>query len=300
MNNLILDSLAIENFKAFKRLTIDRLGRVNLIVGKNNVGKTCLLEALWFQVTHGDTETQKQILQLRHEFVETEKLISQTKNFIYGREEATSLKDRPIKINTLTFPSGSPSAKQIPCLFIPTIRFTPKQIKELWLPIELTPSEDYILQALQIIEPKVLRISLREKEQDWLPIVRLSGGKEPVFLSSLGEGVNHLFYFALALANVENGILLIDEIENGLHYSIQPQVWQFIFEMAQRLNVQVFATTHSWDCIEAFQQVVQECPEPENLLISLWEVKGKAGEVVGVLADKEKLKVIVQAHIEVR
>ena len=43
---IILDSLEINNFRAFRHLLIERLGRVNLIVGKNNIGKSCLLEAL--------------------------------------------------------------------------------------------------------------------------------------------------------------------------------------------------------------------------------------------------------------
>ncbi|GAC1393566.1 MAG: hypothetical protein NVS4B11_00190 [Ktedonobacteraceae bacterium] len=46
MGDLILPSLEIRNFRGFHHLQIERLGRVNLIVGKNNIGKTSLLEAL--------------------------------------------------------------------------------------------------------------------------------------------------------------------------------------------------------------------------------------------------------------
>ncbi len=47
MAKLLLDSLEIKGYRCFEHLTIEKLGRVNLIVGKNNVGKTALLEALW-------------------------------------------------------------------------------------------------------------------------------------------------------------------------------------------------------------------------------------------------------------
>ena len=48
------------------------------------------------------------------------------------------------------------------------------------------------------------------------------------------------FGIALALVNARNGLLLIDEFENGLHYLVQPDLWRLIFQVARRLNVQVF------------------------------------------------------------
>jgi AAA15 family ATPase/GTPase len=54
------------------------------------------------------------------------------------------------------------------------------------------------------------------------------------------------------MVNAQDGYLLIDEFENGLHYSVQEQVWEVVFTLAKSLNVQVFATTHSSDCIKAF------------------------------------------------
>ncbi len=62
--------------------------------------------------------------------------------------------------------------------------------------------------------------------------------------------------FYLALTTCENGIVLIDEIENGLHYSVQEEMWKMIFEIAEHLNVQVFATTQSIDAIKAFGKIV--------------------------------------------
>ena len=82
---------------------------------------------------------------------------------------------------------------------------------------------------------------------------------------------------SLALVNVKDGILLIDEFENGLYYSVQPELWQFIFRVARRLNVQVFATTHSWDCIEAFQKAASTDKQAEGFLIRL---ESKLGDIV--------------------
>ena len=69
---------------------------------------------------------------------------------------------------------------------------------------------------------------------------------------------------ALALANVKGGVLLVDEIDTGLHYSVMADMWRMVSERAAALKVQVFATTHSRDCYESLAAVVQsDSPSPE-------------------------------------
>jgi AAA15 family ATPase/GTPase len=102
---------------------------------------------------------------------------------------------------------------------------------------------------------------------------------------------------SLALVNAKDGILLIDEFENGLYYSVQPDLWRLIFRVASRLNVQVFAITHSWDCIEAFQQASRSEQEVEGLLIRL---ESKKGSIVATLFDERQLGIATREHIEVR
>src|SRR5207248_2098407 len=108
---------------------------------------------------------------------------------------------------------------------------------------------------------------------------------------------NRLFGIMLALVNAREGILLVDEFENGLHYSVQPEVWRHLFEVASRLNVQVFATAHSWDCIEAFQKAAQENEKEEGVLVRLQEKKGVIRDTV---FDERELEVITQQQLEVR
>ena len=59
--------------------------------------------------------------------------------------------------------------------------------------------------------------------------------------------LSRLFTVALALANSRDGFLLIDEAENGIHHSVQADYWRLVLQTAQDNNVQVLATTHSWD-----------------------------------------------------
>jgi len=71
----------------------------------------------------------------------------------------------------------------------------------------------------------------------------------------MGDGIWRMLGIALSLVNAENGILLIDEIDTGLHYSVLSKMWHLVQQTAQRLNIQVFATTHSRDCYESLASI---------------------------------------------
>lgn len=109
--------------------------------------------------------------------------------------------------------------------------------------------------------------------------------------------MQHVLGIALALVNAKDGIVLIDEFENGIHYSVQKELWQIVFRLADRLNVQVFATTHSWDCIEGFQKAAQENKQEEGMLIRL---SLKKDEIIATTYDEEDLAVVTKQGIEVR
>ncbi len=130
-------------------------------------------------------------------------------------------------------------------------------------------------------------------------MVKLGRFNAPVSLKSLGDGAYRLFTLALVLSNAEDGILLVDEIENGIHYSALPDVWRLIFQTARRLNVQVFATTHSWDCIEAFQKAASEDDDPNSgVLVRLQN--DDSGDVTATVFDERRLAFATRDGIEVR
>jgi hypothetical protein len=75
-------------------------------------------------------------------------------------------------------------------------------------------------------------------------------------------------------------------------------LFKFVFEVSRRLNVQVFATTHSWDCIEAFQKAAAEDDDPSSgVLIRL---QNKDGDVTSTVFDERRLAVVTRDGIEVR
>jgi len=328
-DSLILDSLEIHNFRAFEHLLIEKLGRVNLIVGKNNVGKTSVLEALRFISDSKSNEVIKEILAARNEFafleltldLEDDRLGAENRNIFLKRKEKYHLyaakylvhKKKDIENSEPSFKdiiikllsNGSEvSLEEVPYVFVSDKGINDqKKVSKLWDNIYLTDSEEDVINILRIIEPDVKSIGFVEDKRekgDRVPMVRLSTSKTPVLLSSLGEGMNRLIGIALALVNSKDGFLLVDEIDNGIHYSVQPDLWRLIFEGAKRMNVQVFATTHSWDCIEAFQEAATESGTDDGMLISLRQKKKTPGHVVGITIDGKDLEIITRDRIEVR
>ena len=102
----------------------------------------------------------------------------------------------------------------------------------------------------------------------------------------------------LALVNSENGFLLIDEFENGLHHSVQEKLWEIIFNLANRLNVQVFATTHSDDCIAGFENILNG--SQDNCDGKLIRLDNRNGKIKHVEYTREELSIAMSNDIETR
>ena len=100
----------------------------------------------------------------------------------------------------------------------------------------------------------------------------------------------------LSLVNAKNGLLLIDEFENGIHHSVQEDTWKVIFAKAKDLNIQVFATTHSWDAISAFQKAAADTPE-DGVLVRLTR---QGSDLIPTVFQEDELAIVARDEIEVR
>ena len=188
-------------------------------------------------------------------------------------------------------------------IFVSADGLSSSQINDFWENIVLTDLEDQVTDALRIITPGVVRINLtsgHNGSKHRIPKARISASNGPVPIRSLGEGMNRLFGIALALVNAKDGLLFIDEIESGLYHFVLPDVWRLIFKLARQLNVQIFTSSHSWDCLEAFAKATRDNEQEEGLLISLREHQFEEGTVAAVLFDEEAVKIVTSERIEVR
>jgi AAA15 family ATPase/GTPase len=329
----MLKSLIIENFRCFPHFELSNLGRVNLLVGKNNSGKSSLLEALQFLSSQDNVDEFGNIMKRRGEYltdtnikefdcrhlfyghnfdidsvfsikgedirgkltklsVSFDFLSTVQINLFEGEDKVLSedlslivewLTDNPSKwVIPITLNGGLNLDKlsmlygrqkivkeqrnyEVKSLFIPPISLSTDQTIELFDQVVLTSNEDLVLRSIQSIEPEIQRIasvSSRLSRLSRLNMLSRSGFKiklknceKPVPIGSMGDGIWRILGLALSIVNVKNGILLVDEIDTGLHYTAMDDMWKMIWQTANDLNVQVFATTHSNDCWKSLAEL---------------------------------------------
>jgi hypothetical protein len=199
-----------------------------------------------------------------------------------------------------TFPAALNEKPRLPCVFVsPYGGERTTHLAALWDSIALSDREKEVVEALKIIDPEIMGVSMvggAGPQQIRTAIVRSRKFAAPVPLRSFGDGLNRLFGIVLSLVNAKDGFLLIDEFENGIHYTVQLDVWKAIFRLAKLLNVQVFATSHSWDAVETFEKAATLNPE-DGLHIRLTR---KGEEVIPTLFHEKELAIATREHIEVR
>ncbi len=374
-----ISTLTIENFRAFRHLRIERLGRVNLITGRNNTGKSSVLEALRILASDASPAVIFSILRFREEdAAETEEParaldpegVFQLSSLFHGFPQFSDKPEpiviasnggvRPMKLrmelgwfSEKREPDGSirlvpqqetlfDEGEALPSLVIeaggvrrvlplesmqrypssyrrshwarmdiadeprlPSVFVSPyageqtATLGPLWDKIALSDRERDVVDALRIIDPEIAAVSMVGGEgprRTRTAIVRTVTFSRPVPLRSFGDGLNRLFSIILSLVNAKNGLLLVDEFENGLHHTVQADAWRAVFRLAERLDTQVVATSHSWDCIEAFQKAANENPE-EGVLIRL---SHKGEDIIPTLFREDELAVAARERIEVR
>jgi AAA15 family ATPase/GTPase len=120
----------------------------------------------------------------------------------------------------------------------------------------------------------------------------VSGKRVPI--GSMGDGIWRLLGIALALVSARGGVLLVDEIDSGLHYTVLVDMWRLVLETARSLDVQVFATTHSRDCYEALAAVT----DASRAEISLQRIERGRSEAIAF--NEAELRQAAERGLEVR
>jgi len=318
----MLDKLHIKNFLTFDELLVEDLKRVNLIAGQNNSGKTAFLEAIRILESEGDDTVINNILNDRGVFIpsrndiyenlfnrnrlenvdfsqKNSKICIEINNFKLIKNQVSTRKFRSLPDNDsslyLPNPSASPDFPNDNLVYV-SYNSQNQKLENLWDNIVLKPEEDDVLNILKnTIEERIERFAIVNGKV----FFELSNPKIRVPMSTMGDGIKRILLIALSLANAKGKVLLIDEIEMGLHHTVIEKLWKLIFKYAKLWNIQVFVTTHSQDVLKTFYYVASEKGnEGEGKYFRLQ--KNRADEMEAVALTMDELELSLDVNLEIR
>jgi len=352
-------SFSIKNFRGFKTLSLKDCKLVNLITGKNNTGKTALLEALFLHIGSMNPQLALSIASFRGfpgfrlnpeslwgplfnnyntdntinlvaEYSDRTKaslsislvpssLVSLDQKEQEGSEQyklSEQISLIPEKYLQYNYVHKNKSVKRI-------ARLTPRGF-DIQPPVEDNPFQGYfiparqqldpgayaqrfgdlkikkldyiVLNALQILEPNLKSLST-------IPVGPISlihidfGGPRLMPIQLAGEGMTRIAEMTIDIASAPNGIILIDDIDTGIHYTALPKFWEMIFYLTKKFKIQLFATTHSSECLETAYQTLSSMKEHDMNIYRLQRIE----DSISVLSyDKKKFETVIDIGLEVR
>jgi len=179
--------------------------------------------------------------------------------------------------------------------FLTLDSFDPLSMREEWDGLQAEGREDEVVESLKTLLPNIASIHFLAGGAGILIGSADGGGRLPI--GTFGDGVKRLLALALSFIGSRDGFLLIDEIDTGFHWTVMEDMWQLVVEAALRSKVQVFATTHSSDCIRGLGSLTKSCPELAEQ-VSIQKVHHALQRAVSL--HDEGIQVAVEQGIEVR
>jgi len=349
------NTFTIQNFRGIEQLTIDDLKMVNLLVGRNNCGKTSVLEAFFLLSGMSNPQLPVNIHVFRDLIFSSdedfsymfkdldfsipisisgnldEKKRKLTINPLYAKYSTNNnIKQKQILPPQDTLPVSTSIVRivegldlqfqsdlnrqfnarislkeketrikgkykeNLRCSFInpkTIMNQIDRRMEKLLVQKEL----DHVISVLKEIEPQVSDIRMGAGGMIYIDV----GKKKLLPINIVGDGMRRLLSILATIADMKNGIVLIDEIENGFHYSSLAVVWKALFKACREYNVQLVATTHSYECIEACSKCYKVFePDGDDLRLYRIDRKGKKHEVHSYSA--EVLETGIEKDFEVR
>jgi AAA15 family ATPase/GTPase len=317
----MLTNVHLKNFRGFKDTTVGPLKRINLIVGQNNTGKTGFLEALLLLLTDPPKNAGGLPQMFRSwsgDWNEFWKWISHNKDAKNAVEIRAKFSDMPEFGVWLKAGGGSPQGamhhtdhsfgdlklwilgQRETALLKPSVFSThptnPRQDAIDYNRVVLRRKKSQVESLLKKVEPRLQAVETLQTGNE--PLLYADVGlSEMIPVTQLGQGFSRLLDIYSEIVAAEAKVLLIDEIENGLHHSVLSTIWRGLFNAAKDVDVQIFATTHSWECVLAADAAAREESSYELNLIRLDRVNDN---VKATIIDKEALNTAKELHWEMR
>lgn len=342
----MLQSISIKNFRLFQDLKIDSLNRVNLITGKNNSGKTSLLEALCLLFgNYSDLINFPSAL--RNSFVKDRYIPKGSLHFdefdnfwmwlfpqkrVISEMEIKAIANNGISYDVILDESSlNASIAEIRFIHrkngagLPSFTITKgsggsggsKPDETSWPKLSIfstslsSPTEDAdqfnriaakrggeerVIKSLQIIEPRLQDLKYLKLGNQ--PLVYADIGMEDLIpTTQLGQGFTRLLRLFSEIIATKSKIVLVDEIENGIYYEAMPKVWKGIAAIARQEDLQIFATTHSYECIQSAHEAFSS---ESHYDLALHRLDRVGNDIKIVTYDEITLGTSFEMNMEVR
>lgn len=353
----MITKFKIENYKGFENLELSNLSKLNLIGGKNNVGKTSLLEAIfsmhdrlsidillksfvWRAATPFFNLTQEvwspaffnydTSREIAFSITDEKNIVERIsfkidKNFIPPQQQNISklpnitgqvASNKPrfalkLEVKSSTYKSqetyiyigdnglNAHNAKLSINKNLPVVQFYSSRTFNAqkdsigYGEIMRNNIENIVIDALKIIEPRLKSIVPIPVADNQTILFGDIGLPSKVPLYYMGDGITRLLSYIIAIVNSANGIVLFDEIENGLHFSVHEEMWQVFHDLAIKFNVQIISNTHSIEMVKAFNKVSIENKSTDFSYFEIFQPINK-GPIASNYIDSETLLYKIQ------
>ena len=312
----MFDKIEIERFRGIKYASIEGFKQINLFFGKNNCGKSSLLESLFLasglsnpllpiHVNFMRGYSKARLNDLKLDFYNLDS--SQPIHIRMETEEKYGLKFA-FKINDKHFESqlrfdsanSTDATHSVSKQYVESLRCTylsPKydfsaSIQGLKNILQ-NKDEHFIVEGLKLIEPRVKDFIFTDKEM----LVDVGLAKR-IPVNMMGDGARKIVSLLTAVYDCKDGALLVDEISNGFHYSVMCNLWKVLINAAIRNNTQLFITTHDTDSIKGLRDAALN--KFDNIVAAFKLLKTSDDELKAYHYSLESLDYSINQEIEVR
>lgn len=322
----MLESIHIQHFKGFGDTLIGPFKKVNLIIGGQNVGKTSLLEAVQIALTGGMANSFRSNegndgprltravmgdprLALFAKYGDVRLVLTRRP---HDDPSLAKLADVDRLALRSSFSSGfgeacwltnktALKAPAVECVAIPL--FLPSQIHlaNLYGQVILHKKRSLLFQLLKQVESRLLSLDAISPDGEQRLYADLEGVGEALPLPQLGHGFSRLVYLFSEMLVADAKLALVDEVENGIHYTALPTLFEGIKSVAQAKghDVQSLITTHSWDALRAACEVFEDAPDMFQV-IRLERPGGPEADVKAVCIEGSRMLRLMAEELEVR
>lgn len=322
MQDHFLKEIDIIEYKCFKNFNTKNFKRINLISGKNNVGKTVLLESIFINLYSSLSTNmtyaigllslirdQLEFITKKEEelFDEFKKRLQTSKfnaksNINNSRFEILNkdgIKEYFFNINgneqIININKFSHETKSIQNIkFLDNFGTSNKDIKNYFDSIQKKDKENYLNKSITKFDSNIEKFKIIEDK----PQCKIVNSDIFRDINEFGDGLKHYISIICALYASENGQLFVDEIDNGIHYTQLERLWEIIFSISKEVNCQVFATTHSKEMINAFEKVSKNLNDRDISFIELG--RNKNNDIKSITMDSDRLQREINLGNEIR